>query len=90
MARYRVYLSDDAEFVQKTVVVECSNDNEAIDHARTLIKAEGQVELWGSETTTGPLVGSLQLHPGVLSSAWVRRIRSSPVSVLSGERDAFA
>ena len=78
MGRYRVYLSDAAEFIQQSLVIENSSDEEAIEHARTLIKDGGRVDLWGSPDMIGPLIGSLQVNPGPLSFALVRRIR--PVS----------
>ncbi len=79
MARYRLYLSDADDFVQETLFVDCSSDDVALDFARKLIKDNGQVKLWDdSQTSTGPWVGCLRLHPGPLSSAWVRRIHPMP------------
>ena len=73
MARYRVCLSDAADFVQETVSIDCQSDDEAVDYARTLIKAGGQVDVWNSDLTVGPLIGSFALNPGILGSALVRR-----------------
>ena len=80
MARYRVYLSDAADYVQESVSIDCQDDDEAIDVARTLIKADGRVEVWNNDTTVGPLVGSLMLNPGILSSALVKRCRQAPAA----------
>ncbi len=73
MALYRVYLSDAADLVQRTVSIDCGSDDEAVDHARTLIKAGGEVEVWNRDTTTGPLIGLLASTPGAMSSALVKR-----------------
>ncbi len=88
MARYRVYLSDAAEFVQQSLVIESSNDEEAIEQARTLIKKDGRVDLWGSPGTAGPLIGSLQLNSGPLSFALVRRIHPVSPPPASSQRPA--
>ena len=90
MTRYRVYLSDAAEFVQQSLIMESSSDEEAIEQARTLIKNDGRVDLWGSPGMTGPLIGSLQLNPGPLSFALVKRIHPVPPPPASGQRPAAA
>ena len=73
MALYRVYLSDAANLVQQIVRIDCGSDGEAVDHARTLIKAGGEVEVWDGDTTAGPLIGSLASTQGAMSSALVKR-----------------
>ncbi len=73
MAFYRVYLSDAADLVQQTVSIDCGSDGEAVDHARTLIKAGGEVEVWNGDTTDGPLICSLASMQGAMSSALVKR-----------------
>ncbi len=86
MARYRLYLSDAADYVQESVSIDCQSDDEAIDVAKTLIKAGGQVEVWNSDMTAGPLVGSLMLNPGILSSALVKRCRQAPTTACNAAR----
>ena len=56
MAYYRIYLSDAAEFIQQSLTIESVDDERAIEHARTLIKSGGQVDLWGSPGMTWPLI----------------------------------
>lgn len=75
MTRYRVYLSDQDDFVQQAVPIDCGNDGVAVDHARTLIDDGGRVELWNDDTVTTPLIGSFRVTSGRLSTALVRRIR---------------
>ncbi len=71
MARYRVYLMDEADFVQKTTAVDCASDAEAVDYARTLIKRGGPVNLWTDDAAVTALIG--WFRPGPLSGALVRR-----------------
>ena len=76
MARYRVYLTDEAEFVQKTAAVECDSDAEAMAYARTLIRAGGSVDLWTDDAAVTALIGWFRPRPGLLSGALVRRVRT--------------
>lgn len=76
MARYRVYLMDEAEFVQKTAAVECGSDAEAMDYARTLIRKGGPVDLWTDDTVVTALIGWFRPRSGPLSGALVRRART--------------
>ncbi len=76
MARYRVYLMDEAEFVQKTAAVECESDAEAIAYARTLIRQGGAVDLWTDDVTVTALIGWFRPHSGPLNGALVRRART--------------
>lgn len=74
MTRYRVYLSDQDDFVQQAVPIDCRNDGVAVDHARTLIDEGGRVELWTDDTVTTPMIGSFRVINGRLSTALVRRV----------------
>ncbi len=78
MARYRVYLMDEAEFVQKTVAVECDCDADAVAHARTLIRQGGRVDLWTDEVPDTALIGWFRSEPEPFSGALVRRSRARP------------
>ena len=80
MGLYRLYLSDAGNFLQRTVVVECSSDMEAVDHARTLIKVGGRIDLWSSDGVTGPWIGSPRSRVETLSFAYVKRIGSRPMA----------
>ena len=73
MALYRVYLSNAADLVQRTISIDCGSDDEAVDHARTLIRTGGEVEVWNGDTTNGPLIGLLASTQGAMSSALVKR-----------------
>ena len=76
MARYRVYLVDEAEFVQSTAAVECESDAEAMAYARTLIRPGGSVDLWTDDLAVTALIGWFRPRSGLLSSALVRRART--------------
>ena len=76
MARYRVYLMDEAEFVQKTAAVECGSDAEAMAYARTLIRQGGPVDLWTDDVAVTALIGWFRPGQGLLSGALVRRART--------------
>ena len=80
MALYRVYLMDDAEFVQQTAAVECVSDADAVEHARTLIRHGGPVQLWTDDAQPGALIGWFQSQPGPFSAALVRRSRARSAS----------
>lgn len=73
MAQYRIYLSDEANFVQKAVGCDYPTDDDAVAYARTLIKAGGRVEIWTEDTLITPLLGSISHKPGPLSAALLRR-----------------
>ncbi len=76
MARYRVYLVDEAEFVQRTAAVECESDAEAMAYARTLIRQGGSVDLWTDDAAVTALIGWFRPRSGPLSGAVVRRART--------------
>ncbi|MGI4793250.1 MAG: hypothetical protein ACRYG8_04025, partial [Janthinobacterium lividum] len=76
MARYRVYLMDEAEFVQKTAAVECGSDAEAMAYARTLIRQGGPVDLWTDDVVVTAMIGWFRPRSGPLSGALVRRART--------------
>ena len=76
MARYRVYLVDEAEFVQRTAAVECESDAEAMAYARTLIRKGGPVDLWTDDAAVTALIGWFRPRSGPLSGALVRRART--------------
>ncbi len=78
MARYRVYLMDEAEFVQKTALAECGSDADAVDYARTLIRRGGTVSLWTDDAAPTALIGWFRSEAGPLNSALVRRSRVRP------------
>ena len=80
MARYRVYLMDEADFVQRTAAIECGSDADAVDHARTLIRDGGQVRFWTDNAAATALIGWFRPHPEPFSAALVRRsrVRSAP------------
>lgn len=75
MAQYRIYLSDQDNFVQRAVSGEFETDGAAVEHARTLVKDGGQVDVWGDEMGASPLVGSFRVSEGRLNAALVRRSR---------------
>ncbi len=76
MPRYRIYLMDEAEFVQKTATVECRCDTDAMDHARTLIRREGRVDLWIDDLPTSAMIGWIRPGSEPFDSALVHRSRS--------------
>ena len=78
MARYRVYLMDEAEFVQKTALIECDNDADAVAHARTLIRRGGTVSLWTDDATPTALIGWFRPEAEPFGNALVRRSRIRP------------
>ena len=78
MARYRVYLMDEAEFVQKTAAAECASDAEAVDYARTLIRHGGRVDLWTDDVPPTALIGWFRPDAEPFSGALVRRTRVRP------------
>ncbi len=78
MARYRVYLMDEAQFVQGTAVVECAGDADAVDHARTMIRPGGRVDLWTDDVLPSGLIGWFHSDSDPFSFALVRRIRVRP------------
>ncbi len=78
MPRYRIYLMDEAEFVQKTAAVECHCDADAMDHARTLIRRDGRVELWTDDLPANAMIGRIRPGSEPFHSALVHRSRSRP------------
>ena len=78
MARYRVYLMDEARFVQKTALVECGSDADAMAQARTLIRLGGTVTLWTDDAASTALIGWFRRDGTPFSNALVRRARVRP------------
>ena len=64
MPRYRIYLMDEAEFIQKTAAVECHCDAEAMDHARTLIRRDGRVAPHRDERLDPARIQAVPQRPG--------------------------
>ena len=80
MPRYRVYLMDEAEFVQKTALADCDNDVDAVAYARTLIRRNGTVSLWTDDAIPTALIGWFRPTDEPFSNALVRRFRIRPSS----------
>ena len=78
MPRYRIYLLDEADFVQKTAPVECHCDADAMDYARTLIRRDGRVELWIDALPTDAMIGWIRPESEPFDRALVHRSRSRP------------
>ena len=78
MPRYRIYLMDEAQFIQKTTTVECHCDADAMDQARTLIRRGGRVELWIDALPTNAMIGWIRPGSRPFDSALVHRSRSRP------------
>ena len=78
MPRYRIYLMDEAEFVQKIATVECHCDADAMDQARRLIRRGGRVELWIDALPTNAMIGWIRPGSHPFDSALVHRSRSRP------------
>ena len=78
MPRYRIYLMDEADFVQKTATVECHCDADAMNHARTLIRRDGRVELWIDALPINAMIGWIRPGSAAFDSALVHRSRSRP------------